>query len=93
MSEQAIEYSAGDQNLGHGVVIRWDPDGRGFIWRHPGCRAWSTLRFQPDPASTGHRLVRGGSADMAHLTIVGSLLCPGCKIAHGEVVDGCWRPA
>jgi hypothetical protein len=81
----------GEHDLGGGVVIRWDADGRGFAWRHPACRAWATLRFQPDPASTGHQLVRGGPDDTARLTVGGSLLCPmGCGM-HGVIEDGRWR--
>ena len=84
-------FDPGDHDLGSGVVIHWDADGRGFAWRHPACRAWATLRFQPDPASTGHQLVRGGPDDTTRLTIVGSLLCPmGCG-THGVIEDGRWR--
>ena len=80
-----------DHDLGGGVVIRWDSDDRGFAWRHPACRAWATLRFVPDPASTGHQLVSGGPDDTAHLTVGGSLLCPmGCG-THGVIEDGRWR--
>lgn len=93
LKRKATSMDAPEHDLGHGIVIRWDADGHGFIWRHPGCRAWSTLRFQPDPASTGHRLVRGGPTDVGSLTIAGSLLCPGGCGAHGEIIDGRWRPA
>lgn len=79
-----------EHDLG-GIVIRWDEDGQGFAWRHPACRAWATLRFWPDPASTGHRLTRGGPKDVDKLTVVGSLLCPmGCG-THGAIEDGRWR--
>ncbi|HSX23366.1 MAG TPA: hypothetical protein VLE97_11385 [Gaiellaceae bacterium] len=82
----------GDHELGDGVAVRWDSDGRGLAWKHPACRAWATLRFAPDPASTGHTLLRGGPADTARLTIGGSLLCPmGCG-THGVVENGRWRP-
>lgn len=80
-----------DHDLGDGVIIRWDADGHGFSWRHPACRAWSTLRFSPDPASTGHRLIRGGKDDVSALTIAGSLLCPGGCGTHGVIEDGRWR--
>lgn len=80
-------------DLGHGIAIRWDPDGRGFAWHHPRCRAWAMLRFVPDPASTGHRLEAGGPDDVAHLTIGGSLLCPMSCGTHGVVCDGRWEPA
>jgi len=78
-------------DLGGGVCIRWDADGRGFAWHHATCRAWATLRFRPDPLSTGHELVNGGSDDVADLTIRGSLLCPmGCG-KHGVIEAGRWR--
>lgn len=80
-----------EHDLGGGIVIRWDSDGRGFVWRHPACRAWSTLRFVPDPASTGHQLVRGGRDAVEQLTIAGSLLCPGGCGTHGVIEDGRWR--
>ena len=81
----------GDHDLGSGVIIRWDSDGRGLAWRHPACRAWATLRFVPDPKSTGHRLVCGGPDDMPRFTVGGSLLCPmGCG-THGVIEDGRWR--
>lgn len=79
-------------DLGHDVFILWDDDGQGFAWHHPKCRAWSTLRLMPDPASTGHKLVRGGKG-RPDTTIQGSLLCPmGCG-THGCIVDGRWVPA
>lgn len=80
-------------DIGHGVAIKWDDDGEGFVWRHPSCRAWSTLRLQPDPASTGHRRVSGGREDMASFTIAGSLLCPGGCGCHGLITKGKWEPA
>lgn len=80
-----------EHDLGEGIVICWDDDGRGFIWRHPECRAWSLLRFKPDLASTGHVLVRGGIDDTASLTIAGSLLCPGGCGKHGVIENGRWR--
>jgi hypothetical protein len=81
-----------DHDIGHGVIIRWDDDGRGLWWKHPGHRAWSTLRFKPDPASTGHVLVAGDPQHTDVLTIQGSLLCPvGCG-AHGVITNGRWIP-
>ena len=78
-------------DLGSDVHIRWDADGRGFAWHHPACRAWATLRFRPDPFSTGHDLVSGGPDDMTSLTIQGSLLCPmGCG-RHGVIENGQWK--
>lgn len=83
----------GTFDLGSEIFIRWDPDGRGFMWHHTACRAWATLRFMPDPASTGHRLVAGGQHDTAHLSIAGSLLCPmGCG-THGCITAGRWVKA
>lgn len=80
-------------DLGHDVFILWDNDGSGLSWHHPACRAWATLRFQPDPKSTGHKLVRGDRDDHTVLTIDGSLLCPmGCG-THGFIRDGRWIPA
>jgi len=80
-----------EHDLGGGVVIRWDSDGRGIAWTHPACRAWATLRFTPDPSSTGHALVRGSPTETDRLTIGGSLLCPmGCGM-HGVIEDGRWR--
>jgi hypothetical protein len=80
-------------DLGHGIALRWDADGLGFIWHHPACRPWAQLRLKPDPASTGHRLVAGGPDDALGLTIEGSLLCPmGCG-AHGVIRNGRWEPA
>jgi hypothetical protein len=79
-------------DLGHGIALRWDADGRGFMWHHPACRAWATLRLAPDPKSTGHRLEAGGMDDVQHLTIGGSLLCPmGCG-THGVITNGRWVP-
>jgi hypothetical protein len=80
-------------NLGGDVFILWDMDGQGFIWHHPTCRSWATLRFMPDPDSTGHRLVSGGQEDPEHLTIEGSLLCPMKCGCHGFIRDGRWIPA
>lgn len=81
----------GVHHLGLGVFLRWDADGRGFIWHHPACRPWATLRLKPDPQSTGHELVAGGPEDMEHLTIQGSLLCPmGCGL-HGVIEGGRWK--
>lgn len=80
-------------DIGHGVLIWWDLDGKGFKWRHPKCRPWAVLRFMPDPDSTGHVLKSGGPTDMGRLTIHGSLLCPmGCG-THGFIENGLWRPA
>jgi hypothetical protein len=80
-------------DLGHGIALLWDPDGKGFVWHHPTCRPWSPLRFAPDPLSTGHRLISGGPDDPQNLTIAGSLLCPmGCG-AHGTITNGRWEPA
>ena len=89
-----MTYPAGEpgvRDLGGGVFLRWDEDGRGFTWHHPTCRAWSTLRLRPDPRSTGHELVAGGPANMEKLTIRGSLLCPGGCGFHGVIEDGRWR--
>jgi hypothetical protein len=77
-------------DLGSGVFICWDDDGRGFVWYHPTCRAGSTLRFKPDPKSTGHELVNGGRGDEARLMIRGSLLCPGGCGFHGVIENGRW---
>lgn len=82
-----------EHDLGHGVMIRWDADGRGLTWHHPGCRPWMTLRFQPDPASTGHKLIAGGPEDTGALTIEGSLLCPAGCGRHGVIAGGRWLPA
>lgn len=72
-------------SLGHDHFLLWDVDGNGFLWHHPACKAWSTLRLQPDPASTGHRLVA-----REPLTVEGSLLCPmGCG-DHGFIREGKW---
>ena len=80
--------SAVEHDLGHGVSIMWDDDGQGIAWRHPACRAWMTLRFKPDPRSTGHTLLAGSPATTEHLTIGGSLLCPaGCGMRVRRV-DG-----
>lgn len=79
-----------DHDIGHGVRIWWDEDGRGFHWRHPLCRAWFPLRFHPE--GSGHQLAAGSRTDMAALTIRGSLLCPnGCK-THGHIEQGKWKP-
>jgi hypothetical protein len=79
-----------DLDLGSGVYVRWDDDGK-LLWTHTeltGCKGWAWLTFEPDPRSTGHRLI---SRDP--LTIEGSLLCPiGCG-AHGWIHDGRWVPA
>jgi len=78
--------ATGDLDIGGGVIIRLDEDGGGLIWRHPACRAWMTLRYKPDPASTGHVLVQ----PWPELTIEGSLLCPaGCGM-HGWIRGGRW---
>jgi hypothetical protein len=75
-------------DLGLGVFLLWDGDGQGFLWHHWGCRPWASLRFQPDPRSTGHRL-----ESREPLTIAGSLLCPmGCGF-HGFIRSGRWIPA
>lgn len=80
-------------DIGNGVTIRWFDDRNGLLWRHPGCRAWSYLYFQPHPNSTGHALIAGGPNDLEHLTIQGSLLCPGGCGAHGLITNGRWVPA
>jgi len=81
----------GTHYLGDDIYIRWDADGRGIIWHHAACRPWATLRFRPDPASTGHVLVSGSPDDTEHLTISGSLLCPmGCG-KHGVIDNGRWK--
>jgi hypothetical protein len=82
-----------EHEVGHDVIVRWDEDGRGITWRHPGCRAWMTLRFRPDERSTGHELLAGSPRDTAALTIGGSLLCPAGCGAHGFIRDGHWVPA
>jgi len=80
-------------DIGSDVQIQWYGDGCGFLWKHPACRAWASLRFMPDKRSTGHRLIAGGSADAQHLTVEGSLLCPmGCG-AHGFIREGRWESA
>ena len=61
-----------DLDIGGDVAIRLDDDGGGLAWRHPACRAWMTLRYKPDPKSTGHVLV----TPWPNVTIEGSLLCP-----------------
>lgn len=73
-----------DHDIGHGVLLRWDDDGQGFIWKHPGCRAWCTLRLKPDATSTGHVLASGGPSDIGSLTIEG--VC-------SAVRNGRWVPA
>lgn len=79
----------GEIDIGGDVVIRLDADGGGLRWRHTGCstRAWMTLRFKPDPISTGHVLVE----QWPNLTIQGSLLCPACGRKHGNVRGGKWE--
>lgn len=79
-------------DIGHGVSLMWDDDGRGFHWRHPGCRAWMPLRLKPDEKSAGHSLLSGGRGDMAALTIHGSLRCPACGGSHGFIRGGRWVP-
>lgn len=80
-------------DLGHGIALRWDPDEMGFIWHHPACRPWASLRLKPDPASTGHQIVSGGPDNSQELTIEGSLLCPmGCG-THGIIRCGRWEPS
>jgi hypothetical protein len=81
-----------DIDIGHGVTIRWIDGGNGLHWKHPGCRAWSYLYFKPDQRSTGHVLSAGGPDDSEHITIVGSLLCPGGCGAHGHITNGRWEP-
>ena len=74
-------------DIGHGVSIRMDDDGGGLVWKHEGCRPFFTLRFKPDPKSTGHELI-----SRTPLSIRGSLLCPkGCG-KHGHITDGRWVP-
>ena len=92
-------YPADQENVvtvGHDHYLVWDGDWGGFLWWHPGDgshpRAWCFLRFQPDPKSTGHRLLTE-PGDSAALTVEGSLLCPlGCG-DHGFIRDGAWVPA
>lgn len=80
----------GTVDLGHGVYLRWYDGGRGFIWRHPMCRAWCSLKF--DEMGTGHVLVSGGPDD-SNITVQGSLLCPiGCG-THGFITNGRWVSA
>jgi hypothetical protein len=82
-----------EHDIGHGVTVRWDDDGQGITWKHPGCRAWSTLRFRPDAKSTGHVLLAGSPiAAPEKLTIQGSLLCPGGCGFHGHIRNGRWVP-
>lgn len=77
-------------DLGSQVYLKWDGDEGGFIWHHPTCRPWSSVRFVPDPRSTGHRREGGGPGDMMHFSVGGSLLCPmGCGF-HGHIRDGRW---
>lgn len=83
-------------DIGGDVTIRLDEDGGGLIWRHPAaalatrsgepCRAWMTLRYQPDSASTGHVLIE----PWPNLTIEGSLLCPAGCGKHGFIRGGRW---
>lgn len=79
-----------EHDIGDGVTIRIDDDGGGLTWRHVGCKskAWMTLRYRPDPASTGHVIASPWPA----LTIEGSLLCPvdGCG-KHGFIRSGKWE--
>ncbi len=82
-----------EHDIGHDIVIVWDDDGGGIMWKHPGCRAWMTLRFAPDEKSTGHVLLSGSPDDTAHLSIQGSLLCPAGCGRHGLVTNGRWVPA
>ena len=86
-----LESVPGSVDLGDGIYVMWDEDGRGLAWNHPKSRAWATLRFRPDPRSTGHELVSGGPNDLSNVTIAGSLLCPmGCG-THGVIERGRWR--
>jgi hypothetical protein len=78
-----------DLEIGGGVTIRLDEDGGGLVWHHPVCKsrsAWSTLRYMPDPNSTGHVLVE----PWPNLTIEGSLLCPAGCGKHGWIRSGKW---
>jgi hypothetical protein len=85
-----------EHDIGDGVVITWDVDGRGILWKHAGCvngkrmSAWMKLRFVPDPASTGHVLESGDPEHTEALTIQGSLLCPAGCGRHGLVRNGRW---
>ncbi len=82
----------GTVDLGFEHYLRWDGDGRGFLWHHPQCRPWASLSFDPAHC-TGHALQSGGPEDMDHFTVLGSLLCPmGCG-DHGFILNGRWRPA
>lgn len=78
-----------EHDIGGGVTIRLDADGGGLIWRHPPCRAWMTLRYRPDPTSTGHQIVE----QWPNLTIDGSLLCPAGCGRHGYIRNGRWVAA
>lgn len=79
-----------EHEIGSGVVLQWDEDGKGILWKHPGCRAWMTLRFKPVVESTGHVLIAGSPTETEKLTIGGSLLCPaGCGF-HGHITNGKW---
>lgn len=76
-------------DIGGGVTIRLDEDGGGLLWHHPVCKgskAWATLRYRPDPKSTGHVLVDA----WPNLTIEGSLLCPAGCGKHGFIRGGRW---
>lgn len=79
-------------DIGHGVKIKWDPDGKGLYWQHAECRTWTALRFVPDPRSTGHQLMRGDFTNTAGLTIVGKLTCPRNCGKQGFVKEGRWVP-
>lgn len=88
----------GAVDIGNGVFIApLIDEGRvGFVWKHPGCRAWFPVWVKPDPSSTGHTLVDGDLRDLSTITIGGSLACPlqrtkGCK-AHGHITRGRWEP-
>lgn len=87
---------ARDLDIGDDVTIRWIDDGAGIVWKHPPlpqCHAWAWLYFKPDQRSTGHVLKAGGADDLEHLTIGGSLLCPGGCGTHGEIKNGRWIPS
>lgn len=82
----------GEIDIGGGVILApmFGTDaGRGFYWRHTGCRAWFIVWL--DERTTGHRIVSGTLGDLSTITIAGSLLCPkGCG-KHGTIEYGRWK--
>lgn len=83
---------AEQHDIGHGVKVMWDQDGRGIYWQHPECGGWLPMRFAPDPRSAGHLLMKGGPTTMNELTIAGQLKCSTCG-KKGMVKIGRWIPA